>query len=203
MDTNRFDVRGIPVEVPEYYQQVETMPDDPPGTVALATQTSMGTAIVLLYPVPAGQAMPYDDARDIVDGIHRALADNQGLVQVDGGATTQGRNYVYTIVKSQLDLSGLQYCLTADFDAGAVALHVQGFFDEGPVTGIRASRMYSALVGKGVVEPDMSNWARDPYDASRSEGFLANLGEDAQYDPLFPEHPLSLARELMRCMAKG
>lgn len=202
MGTNRFDVDGIQVEVPEYYQEVDTMPDDPPGAVDLAAQTNLGAAIVLLYTISAGDAMPCDDVRKIVDMVHRSLADNQGLVQVDGGTTAQGSGYVYTIVKTAVGESSVQYTLSADFHCGAQALHVQGYFEEGPTTGIRASAMHAALSAKGIVGPKLANWARDPYDAERTAGFLANRGEDEEYDRLFPEHPLSLARELVRCIAQ-
>lgn len=96
---------------------------------------------------------------------------------------------------------GLQYGLTLDADAGGYAIHAQGFFDEGPMTGIRAAATYSLLRDKGIVDADMSNWAADPYDSTIRQGYLANMGESQEFDELFPEHPLTLARDMVALVA--
>ena len=198
MRTNDIKVRSVDVCVPDYYQRLETMPEDPPCSVALGTRMDMGTAFVICYPMSASCAMPYDDPQSIIDGIHGALADDQGLVEVAGGTTNGGLSYVYSIVKTAMGEHGLQYSLTMDLGTGDPCTHFQGFFDEGPTTGIRASVAFEMLRKKGEVGSDMTGWMRDPYDPERTTGYLANRGEAPEFDALFPEHPLSLARELVR-----
>ncbi|MGR1083000.1 hypothetical protein ACUYFE_03070 [Olegusella massiliensis] len=61
------------ISIPDFYQVVESMPDDPPASVPVMTQTSMGTAFVLFYPMSSEYAMPYEDVRNVIDGIHATL----------------------------------------------------------------------------------------------------------------------------------
>ena len=100
-----------------------------------------------------------------------------------------------------MDPVGVQYGLTMDVETVGGALHVQGFFDEKGVTGTRASVILAMLSGKGEVGPDLEGWARDPYDEGHTRGFLANLSEAAEYDALFPDDPLSMARTFATCVA--
>ena len=41
----------------------------------------------------------------------------------------------------------------------------------------------------------------DPYDHSFTDGFRRSLGDDAFYDPQFPEHPLTQARLVLHRVA--
>lgn len=185
------------ISIPDFYQVVESMPDDPPASVPVMTQTSMGTDFALFYPMPSEYAMPYEGVQDVIDDIHASLAENQGLVQVANGRTDHSRSFIFSIVKTRVGEHGLQYVLTLDVDADGYAIRVQGFFDEGPTTGIRAAATYSMLREQGMVAADMGNWAADPYDPAIQHGYLANRGESQEFDELFPEHPLSLARSLV------
>lgn len=201
MDNTTITVGDPAVTIPGYYQVVDSMPDDPPASVPVMAQTSMGTAFALFYPMPSEFAMPYEDVQGVIDGIHSSLADDQGLVQVGNGRTDQHRPYIFSVVKTRVEEQGLQYGLTLDVDAGSYAVHAQGFFDEGPTTGIRASASYSMLCGKGIVDEGMGSWTADPYDPGIRHGFLANAGESQEFDKLFPDHPLTLARNLVACIA--
>lgn len=42
----------------------------------------------------------------------------------------------------------------------------------------------------------MEGWSEDPYDPSSNKGLLKNLSEMSGLDGLFPDHPLTQAREL-------
>lgn len=198
MSTNAIRVGALQMSLPEGWQRVNSMPDDPPASVAMATQTPAGGAFALLYPMPATYAMPFGDSDTVVGGIHRALAPDQGLVQVEAGTTHAGRAYVYSIVKTRVEPSGVQYSLTLHVDTGSQTTCVQAFCDEGQPTGVRDAAVFSALLKAGEVGEDLSGWQRDPYDPAREEGFLANLSELPEFDHYFPGHPLSLARELVR-----
>lgn len=185
------------VSIPDFYQVVNSMPDDPPASTPIMTQTSMGTAFVLLYPMPSEYAMPPGDAQSMIDGVRASLADDQGIVQIENGRTHKGMPFAFSIVKTRIEERGLQYGLTLDVGVGDHAIRVQGFFDEGPTTGIRAAATYFLLQDKGIIDADGGNWMADPYDPTVRHGFLANLGESPEFDVLFPEHPLSLARSMV------
>lgn len=203
MDARWIEFSGGQLLVPAAYQQVNSMPEDPVGSVPLMTDTDFSTAFVMLYPMPAEYAMPYDNPQDVIDGIHEALGDDQGLVEVTSGDTPSGNPYIFSIVKTKTGQPGVQYGLTMDIGLGDVAVHAQGFFDEKGVTGIRAAAVFAALRNKGEVGPEMQGWSRDPYDGSRKKVFLMNMSEDEAYDAMFPEDPLSMARTFARCVTSG
>lgn len=200
MDAKWIDVAGARVPVPGCYQRVRSMPDDPQGAVPLATESDASTAFVLLYPIPPEHAMPYDDPEAVIEGIHQAHGDDQGLVEVKSAKTQSGVSYIYSIVKTMMDPVGVQYGLTMDIETGSGALHVQGFFGEKGMTGARASVVFAMLSSKGELGPDMEGWAKDPYDEGHTRGVLANLSETAEYDALFPDDPLSVARAFVACL---
>lgn len=201
MDAKWIDAAGARVSVPDGYQQVRSTPDDPQDAVPLVKETDSSAALVFLYPMRAEDAMPYDAPGTVIEGIHQAHGDDQGLIEVESGKTRSGNRYIYSIVKTMMGPVGVQYGLTMDVEAVGGALHVQGFFDEKGMTGTRASVILAMLSSKGEVGPDMEGWARDPYDETHTRGFLANLSEAAEYDALFPDDPLSMARTFVTCVA--
>lgn len=200
MDTKWIELSGGKVLVPAAYQQVNSMPDDPEGSVPLVAETDGSMAFVLLYLLPVKHAMPYDNPREVIDGIHRAHGDDQGLVEVVSATTPEGNPYIYSIVKTQVEPSGVQYCLTMDVGVGSVVVRAQGFFDEKGPTGARAAAVYAFLRGKGEVGPNLEGWSKDPYDEGHTRGFLMNLSEREEFDVMFPEDPLSMARSFVRCI---
>lgn len=201
MDVKWIDVAGTRVLVPDCCQRVRSTPDDPQDAVPLVMETDVSVALLFLYPMRAEDAMPYDAPEAVIEGIHQTHGDDQGLVEVKSGKTRSGSRYIYSIVKTMMDPVGVQYGLTMDVETVGGALHVQGFFDEKGVTGTRASVILAMLSGKGEVGPDMEGWARDPYDEAHTRGFLANLSEAAEYDALFLDDPLSMARTFATCVA--
>jgi len=202
MDTRAIEMAGASFEVPEYYQQVQSMPEDPEGSVPLMVQTESSMCFVLVFPTGSGDRMPYDQEA-VIGGIREAMADNQGIIEVEADASASSP-YVYSIVK---DLGGqdgrpdsLQYILTMDIGAPNGTVHVQGFFDAIGTTGLRDTLIYSTLRNEGKVGPDLDGWMRDPYDPEWEYGKPMNLSEQRCYDALFPDHPLSMARALIECM---
>ena len=203
MDAKWVAFSGGKLLVPVEYQQVDSMPEDPVGSVPLMVDTDISTAFVMLYMMPAEYAMPFGSPRAVIDGIHEALGDDQGLVEVTGGETPSGNPYLLSIVKTKTGQPGVQYGLTMDVGVGAAAVHVQGFFDEKGVTGVRAAAVFAMLRNKGEVGPDMQGWSGDPYDDSYKRGFLKNISEGEEFDEMFPEDPLSMARAFARCVTSG
>ena len=187
------------VHIPDYYQQVDTLPEDPVDSQAFAVETESAQCLVMAYPISQDRAMPYDNVEKVIDGIHRSHSDDQGLVEVINGVTETGRRYIYSIVKTKCEPSGVQYFLLLHIESADGNAAVQGFFTEAGTTGARDAVIYELAIREGWVKVgDMSGWARDPYDPDYSRGFLMNISEEARYDEAFQVHPLSLARALVK-----
>ena len=172
------------------------MPDDPEGSEPYMAQTDTAGIFVMLFPIPAQNSMPYDNAQAVIDGIHSALGEDQGLIEVDTGETGKGRRYIYSIVKTLKQPSGVQYTLTMHVEYANHTECVQGFFDEINTTGLRDSAVLSSFLGES--GGDMTGWFCDPYDPEYKKGVPMNASEQKELDTHFPDHPLSKARELIR-----
>lgn len=183
------------LSLPTNFVQVDSLPNDPPESRAFMRQSEGTDAFVLVYPVPMSQAMPFDAPQNVIDEIHGALGDDQGLIEVETGVTASGKNYIYSIVKSAMPDPGMQYIMVMDIDEGEFANHVYSAFDESGVTGMRDSVIFSAFLGAG---GSMEDWMCDPYDPSYDHGIMMNKSEAAKFDEHFPAHPLSECREFVR-----
>ncbi|WP_124061388.1 DUF3320 domain-containing protein [Gordonibacter sp. Marseille-P4307] len=186
---------GAVVTMPATYREVEAMPDDPEGTRAFAMRNASSQAVVLAYPIDGGPQMPCDDTDEVVSGIRCSLGDDQGIVEVRSGGSS-GSRFVYSIVKTAKEPSVMPYALVLDMRSSKRPVRIRGFFDESGTTGVRDSTVYSMLAQAGGNAPD--GWVRDPYDAGWGKGLLANKSEQPEFDALFPEHPLTEARRLIR-----
>lgn len=184
------------IKIPEYYQQVKSMPGDPKGSVPYMTQSHQATVFLIMYPIKDKDAMPYDKEKAII-GIHSAMDDDQGLIEAESGITDNGRQYIYTIVKTKKEPVSVLYTLTGQVSQNEDTCYFQGFFESSGETGLRESVLYAAMRRKGIVGDSFEGWSEDPYDPSFTKGFLMNKSELKQFDEAFPEHPLSMARELM------
>lgn len=205
MDKKRIEVEGNAFCVPDYYQQVDSTPEDPANSVALMVQTEQSLCFVLAHHISQQEAMPYDQAR-VIGAVHGLLQENQGLIEVESGMLN-GMPYVYSIVKN-LNMNGeiclgVQYILAMDIADGNGATHFQGQFDEVGTTGLRDSLGYELCRREGLVtlgENGLEGWSADPYDPKRAEGTLMNLSEKPDFDKMFPVHPLSMARTFVACV---
>lgn len=191
-----FTIAGTEIAIPDGYLPMRPMPDDPPGAQPLGIETPLSTCFLMAFPIPVEQAMPYGTPNDVVAGIHEALADDQGLVEVEAGNSAKGRRFIYSVIKTAAQPSGTQYALTLNLDTGKIATCIQGFFDEAGTTGARDSAVF-AMTGATNDE-----WRRDPYDSSITKGNLMNLSELPKYDSAFPDHPLSRLRNFVSLFVK-
>jgi hypothetical protein len=188
----------ITVSIPDEYQKLNAMPEDPKDSVAYGKQTSSADCFVLMFPINSESSMPFNNEKEIIDGIHNSLADDQGLIEVKTGLTQLNNKFVYSIVKTKLNPSGVQYTLIMNIDFGIEVLNVQAYFSELGMTGQRDSAVLNKLISEGVImPPDMSKWRKDPYDINYSKGLLMNLSESREYDNAFSNHPLSEIRKLI------
>jgi len=140
--------------------------------------------------------MDFGNPQSIIDGIHKTLADNQALIEVRAGMTKRSYHYIYSIVKTKRESSGVQYFLLMQIMYGHVVLNIKAFFDERGMTGVRDTTIWELAYRDGIVSvKDDSKWWFDPYDKNYKHPWLMNLSEKEEYDKMFPEHPLSQCRE--------
>jgi len=191
------------VIIPDDFQKMNSMPEDPENSVVYGKQTSSADCFVIIFPINPANAMPFDNEREVISGIHNSLAEDQGLIEVKAGVTRQNNKFIYSIVKTKLNPSGMQYTLVMHLDYGVDVLNVQAYFSEIGMTGQRDNTILNKLISEGViVMPDMSKWMQDPYDANYTKGIRMNLSENEQYDNAFPNHPLSEIRKLINSIVK-
>lgn len=186
----------------EDYTKLNSLPEDPKDSVSFGARTDNADCFIMIYPIPQEQAMPFDNCKPVIDGIHNCLGNDQGLIEVENGNTKSGLPYIQSIVKTlDQEHHGVSYCLTLHIQYSNSVLLIQGFFNETGTTGIRDTQVFLALREKGTVtltENGAEGWAKDPYDENYKSGVLKNLGEDKDFDQFFPAHPLSECRRILQ-----
>ena len=194
MKENRIEIAGQKLNIPDSFQLLQSMPDDPEGSVVYGMRNEGTICCVLLYPIDNSQAMPFDVDR-ISKGIHAGLGEKQGLIEIQAIQGNDGRKSVYSIVKTLREPSGVQYNLTLQIAYPKQLIHVQGYFDETGITGQRDASVHELAVKKKLVKPGtFDGWFEDPIDKDYKKGVLKNLSEDVEYDAMFPNHPLTVLR---------
>lgn len=193
---------GLPIVIPEWFAKMNSMPDDPPLSVPYGYETEKAECFVMIQPIQLEQAMPFEHPEAVVDGIHHALGDNQGLIDVKTGKTNASRNYIYSIVKTLNETRGVQYCLTMHLDFQDYAVQVQGFFDELGTTGVRDAIVYALTRGERTGDP-LNGWVQDPFDPGYTRGVPMNRSENEKYDAQFPAHPLSELRKFLSVLVES
>lgn len=197
-------MNNFTINVPQYFQRMKRLPDDPENSVAYGFQINTCNAFMMTYPINNKNAMPYGDEQAIINGIHGVISQGQGLIEVKSGNTKGQRRYIYSIIKSKLEPSGMQYNLTMHMDINEYALNIQVFCDEVGMTGMRESVIIEKLINEGVVKmPNMEGWFKDPYDSKFRKGLLMNMSELQEYDTMFPNHPLSILRNIVRFLIEN
>ena len=191
--------------IPARYRKVKPAPDDPDGSVSYGLETEGALALLTVYPEDKEKNIPYDNPEAVIDGIHRSLDDDQGLIEVSSGITAGGKQFLYSIVKNLKEQggvpAGVQYFLMMNIEGADQPITVRAFFDENGTTGLRESVVFELMQRENIVvltDRGADGWNADPYDPSYSRGALMNLSENQAYDESFPEHPLSEARRTVR-----
>ena len=185
--------------MPVGYKQIQTLPEDPVGTVAYGFATPFSQNIITAFPFPPESAMPFGDAQHVINGIHHSLGENQALIEVNTGKTTSGRPYIYSIIKTAQETSGVQYFMLFQEKVCDEVVCIKAFFQEYGTTGIRDNEIFSAMLSQGILTmEEKDKWWCDPYDETLKRSFLMNLSEQEQFDEYFPDHPLSQARALIK-----
>lgn len=172
--------------------------------------TSNCNAIVDFAKLEEDKCLPSNE-KDLIDGIHYYLGEDQGLIEVGTGYTKKGYRYVYSIVKNlNREVRGVIYFLRLQlffeemqsdkFDA----IDVAGEFTEINTTGMRDSIGLDFARRAELIDFSKENifegWNEDPYDPEYRKGALMNLSERAGLDGIFPDHPLSQCREFLKAV---
>ena len=197
MDKQVIKVNGESVAFPTYYQKVDSMPGDPENSVPYEVQTPNAGCIAFISAEDYSKALPREQD-ELIGGIRHFLSDNQGLIEV-----VAENDYVYSIVKNLKEPHGVQYILTYQKFYKDFLINIQGFFEEAGTTGIRETMVYALLKGEDVLGSDddpFAGWMKDPYDDSITTGARMNLSEQEEFDEKFPGFPLSMCRELVKCL---
>ena len=195
---NKIEIGGLNLSIPNDFQRLESMPEDPKDSLVYGMQNEGTTCYVLLYPVDPKEAMPFDIGQ-ISKGIHAKLGEKQGLIDIRTCQTGDGLKSVYSIVKTMREPAGVQYNLTLQIVYPDQILHVQGYFEETGITGQRDSSVYESSVKENLVKAgSFEGWFEDPFDKEYKNGVLKNLSENEEYDVLYPNHPLSVLRRFVR-----
>ena len=186
------------LQLPEKYELLAALPDDPEGALSFEKDTSDAMCFVQTYPILKKDVMPMNDTKIIIDGIHESLGEKQGLIEVSNGMTKYNKQYVYSIVKSARRQGGMNYILTMHLMKQDLALCVKGQFEERGTTGTRDATVFEYAIRQNlVVEDNKKGWFKDPYDETFTKGLTMNLSESREYDYSFPKHPLSELRKLV------
>lgn len=186
--------------LPEYYQKIDVQPNDPKGTKAYGFMSENASCILTAYPIRPEEAMDYADEAGLIKGIHKSVDKNQALIEVGTGRTNWHKRYIYSIVKT-LKENGVQYFVLLHLQRFAEKdLCVKAFYDEQGVTGQREALVYAMLKSDGTLDKlgGLDGWSVDPYDHSFKNDFLMNLSELEQFDESFPNHPLTMARQMIK-----
>lgn len=114
--------------LPQGYQRLPGMPDDPEGCVNYGLATAHAQCILQAYPITMEKAMSFGHRSKIVEEIEMSLKDGQTLLEVETDVNRNGAPFAYSIVKSETENAGAQYFLTFHGNCGNEVLCVKGFF---------------------------------------------------------------------------
>lgn len=185
-------------KMPDDYQLLQSMPDDPQNCLNYGKETESCATFIQLFAIDRFSTMSWGEDQKIIDGIHQSLAENQALIEVKCGMTRRGYHFVYSIVKTLNEPSGVQYFLLMQVLYGHAALNIKAFFSENGVTGKREATVFEMMCREGLVSiSDTSKWSYDPYDKNLHRQCLMNISEEERFDQLFPDHPLTQCREFI------
>lgn len=202
METKTVKVAGYKVSIPACFERMKKAPAEVRGLNAHVAQTEDASCL-LLFDYDKSLPDVHVEKEALIRTIHDdVLGDNQGLIAAEVGEVDR-MAYLYSIMKTLLEDDGapmgVEYALTMLIAWKKGAVRIRGFFDEQGTTGMRDSMVFAMRSSKlGGMDAALEGWTKDPYDPSRTTGALMNVSEREEFDPMFPAHPLSIARDVVR-----
>ena len=140
------------------------------------------------------------DKESSIRDFREQFSDKYGLIELEEGRTKAGNHFCYNLMKGH-ERTGVIYHLSMLVQAGSDVMVIACAGIENGVTGQRDAVVFELERRKNNVrfeDDGIVGWNRDPYDENIKTGFLMNLAEQAEYDSMFPTHPLTMIRELVR-----
>lgn len=196
------DIKSL-LNLPLEYKVLDKFPEDPMYSANYGKNTSNCVSFIQSFPMSARRTMDYYNVQKIINGIHQSLGDNQALIEVKAGKTNHTRQYVYSIVKTKEEPSGVEYFMLMHVAYEEIAINVNGHFVESGMTGMRDTMVWELARREGLVSiSDNSKWMFDPYDKTMKRPYMMNLSEKEEYDELFPDHPLSQCRKFVKLITE-
>ena len=209
-----------PFLIPEQYSRIDSVQmvemQMPEGSIGYTIATGNATGIIVCFDVPPETSMPFDSPESLIEFLHGSMNDNQGIIEVRNGTCKNGGRYVYYIMKYWYgeDIIPSRICgyqLNFNFEIGDQVFFISGSFDEVGMTGGRDSIGLELLAkakeqsGQPADLTDImeNEWFCDPYDPEYTKGFLMNKSEVSELDSVFPEHPLSVTRALVKYVVEN
>lgn len=115
-------------------------------------------------------------------------------------ANLAGVAAVRVVFKVPQEPTGMTYVgsLTIPFASKSYVIKFQ--CAETGMTGMRDTAVAAQKMEFDSETGEPINWMRDPYDPSFSAPLLSNPSDDAEWDSMFPEHPLSRLRRYLRVL---
>ncbi len=161
---------------------------------------------VAISHIDPSDAMPFGNKESLIKQIHDTLNEDQGLIEVETGTNPRGYDFIYSIIKTyHQDLLNVNYCLRMNIKNGDELIEVLASFFETRMTGIRSSHGYALVMHAGFETDDegrVKGYAEDPYDPEYKKGCRMILPERRGLDGMFPNDPLSQARELVLALTE-
>ncbi len=197
-------IAGVPFPLPVMYEPVKALPDDVPGQVTVIGQTENALCVLKIIPAMLENIMPFHNLTSLIEGIHQAMSEKQGLIEVNSVVSkNENLHIVYSIVKrfnEELE-HGVSYTLRAHLLEKGKENHpyeILGFFEEAGMTGVRDSMVYAMPRRENRIDDELNEWNVNLYDPSFEKGNRMNQSEAEVFDLMFPAHPLSQCRSLIK-----
>ena len=161
---------------------------------------------VVISHINPADALPFGNKQVLIDRIHNTMNEDQGLIEVETGTNPRGYEYIYSIIKTyhQQELN-VNYCLRMDIRNGDEVIEVLASYFETRMTGLRSSHGMALLMHAGFEQDEdgrIKGYAEDPYDLDYKKGCPMILPEKRGLDGMFPNDPLSQARELVLALTE-
>jgi hypothetical protein len=159
------------------------------------------------FDLPPDLPAPLED----LDSLRRATAAHTaaaggGLIELDV-ITLDGLPAIRQIVKVPLPNQdhGVAYIASFTMPRADRSLVLKVLCLEQGVTGMRDATVFDRFMadhGQGRSPEEMMRyWAQHPYDPGIQGGLPRNWSEEPEWDPHFPQHPLSRARRVLQSLA--
>ena len=192
--------------------------DLPAGSVQTADSSALSMkgegyfTLMSMYASPQNDVMQFNQDERTISEIHKARLDgNSGLLELQSLTTRHRRNIVYRLVKHLIsdDVgNNMSYILTIDvYGDNKDIWRIQVMTASSNLLDVRNSAVRQQFMedkGISLISGDQkqlnitTGWSYDPYDSNFTKGILMNLSERREYDDLFPNHPLSVTRRILK-----